>query len=110
MNKKAGLVFKFFFVFCVVSFVTFYVSFKSGYYEYNSRRKMTFTREQIERFESDVSSGNYVDINDYLINTDKDYQNKISRVTLGVSEIISKYTKKCINIVFSKISRLVEES
>ena len=110
MNKKVVLIFKIIFVFCFVSFVTFYISFKSGYYEYNSRRKMTFTREQIERFEDDVSSGNYVDINDYLANTDKDYQNKISQATLNVSEMISKYTKKCINIIFSKISHIVEES
>ncbi len=74
--KKTKIFFKVFFVVCFVSFLTFYVSLQSGYYEYNSRRKMTFTKEQIERFESDVKNGNSVDINEYLANTDKDYQNK----------------------------------
>ena len=110
MSKKANMFFKVLFILCFISFITFYISFKSGYYEYNSRRKMTFTREQIERFEADVSSGNYVDINEYLKYTDKGYQNKISRATLSVSEMISKYTRKGINAIFSKISHIIEES
>ena len=108
--KKAKLFFKVFFIICFVSFLTFYISLQSGYYEYNSRRKMTFTKEQIERFEADVKSGNSVDINEYLINTDKDYQNGISRVTLGISNNISKYMRKCVNTIFGKIGNAIENS
>ena len=108
--KKSKMVFKVFFIVCFVSFLTFYISLQSGYYEYSSRRKMTFTKEQMERFEADVKSGNKVDINDYLVNTDKDYQNRISRFTLGISNNISKYMKRGINIVFSKIGNAIESS
>ena len=108
--KKTKIFFKVFFVVCFVSFLTFYVSLQSGYYEYNSRRKMTFTKEQIERFESDVKNGNSVDINEYLVNTDKDYQNKISRFTLGISNNISKYMRHGINLVFNKIGNVIESS
>ena len=107
---KTKMIFKVFFIICFVSFLTFYISLQSGYYEYNSRRKMTFTKEQIERFEEDVKSGNSVDINEYLVNTDKDYQNKISRFTLGISNNISKYMRKGINTIFSKIGNVIENS
>lgn len=110
MNKKAKIFFKTFFIICFVSFLTFYISLQSGYYEYNSRRKMTFTKEQIEKFETDVKNGNNIDINEYLVNTDKDYQNKISRFTLGISNNISKYMRKGINVVFSKIGSAIENS
>lgn len=108
--KKTKIFFKVFFIVCFVSFLTFYISLKSGYYEYNSRRKMTFTKEQIERFESDVKSGNNIDINEYMVNTDKDYQNKISRFTLGISNTISKYTRRSVDIIFNKIGNAIEES
>ena len=108
--KKTKIFFKIFFIICFVSFLTFYISLKSGYYEYNSRRKMTFTKEQIERFEDDVKSGNDIDINEYLVNTDKDYQNRISRFTLGISNTISKYIRGGINTVFNKIGNAIENS
>lgn len=109
MNKKAAVFFKVVFFLCFVSFMTFYISLHSGYYEYNNRRKMNFTQEQIEQFEADVSNGVDVDINKYLGNTDKDYQNKISKATLNISEVISKYTRKGVDIIFTKISDMIEE-
>ena len=108
--KKTKIFFKVFFIICFVSFLTFYISLQSGYYEYNTRRKMTFTKEQIERFEEDVKSGNNIDINEYLVNTDKDYQNRISRFTLGISNNISKYMRRGINTVFNKIGNALENS
>ncbi len=71
---------------------------------------MTFTKDQIERFEADVKSGNNIDIHEYLVNTDKDYQNRISRFTLGISNNISKYMRRGIDIVFSKIGNAIENS
>ncbi len=109
-NKKTNKIFKIIFTLCFVSYLTFYIAGKSGYYEYNERKKMTFTKEQIEQFENDVQSGKNIDIKEYLKNTDKDYQNKISKVTLSISENISKYTKKGVNIIFTKIGNAIEET
>ena len=61
-RKKQSKVFRVVFYTCFLSFLTFYVAGESGYYEYNERKKMVFTKEQIERFESDVASGKNVDI------------------------------------------------
>lgn len=110
MNKKAKIFFKTVFIFSFVSFMTFYISLQSGYYEYNNRRKMSFTSEQIRQFEDDVKNGKSVDIDEYLKNTDNDYQNKISKMTLDISLGISKYTKKGVDIIFTKIGNVIEDS
>ena len=110
MDKKVKLLFKIIFVFSFVSFITFYISLKSGYYEYNNRKKMTFTSEQITQFEDDVKNGKNIDIESYLKNSNKNYQNKISKLTLDISLGISKYTKKGINIIFKKIGNAIEQS
>lgn len=109
-NKKLNKLFKVVFFLCFISYLTFYVAGGSGYYEYSQRKKMSFTKEQIEQFESDVQNGKNVDIKEYLMNTDKNYQNKISKVTLGISENISKYTRKGVNLIFTKIGNAIEES
>lgn len=110
MNKKAKIFFKIIFIFSFVSFITFYISLKSGYYEYNNRKKMIFTSEQINQFENDIKEGKNIDIDSYLKNSNKNYQNKISKFTLDISLGISKYTKKGINIIFTKIGNAIEQS
>ena len=107
MKKKTKFL-KFIFIMCFVSYLTFYIAGQTGYYEYNARKKMTFTKEQIEKFEKDVKEGKNIDMEDYLKNTDKNYQNKISKATLSLSENISKITRKGINIIFSKLGNAIE--
>lgn len=109
-NNKSTKIIKILFFLCFTCFLTFYVAAQSGYYEYNARRKMTFTKEQIEKFENDVKMGKNIDINEYLKNTEHNYQNKISKITLSISEGISKYTKKGVNIIFNKLGNLIENS
>ena len=99
---------KFIFIMCFVSYLTFYIAGQTGYYEYNARKKMTFTKEQIEKFEKDVKEGKNIDMQEYLKNPDKNYQNKISKATLSLSENISKITRKGINVIFSKLGNAIE--
>lgn len=108
-NKKSTKICKVLFFICFITFLTFYVAQKSGYYEYTERRKMTFTKEQIEQFEQDVKNGIQIDVNKYIENTNKNYQNKISKITLNLSENISKYMKKGVDIIFTRIGQIVEE-
>ncbi len=107
--KKKNKIFKMIFILCFISYLTFYIAGQTGYYEYNARKKMTFTKEQIEKFETDVREGKNIDIKEYLKNTDKDYQNKISRTTLSISENISKITKKGVSIIFTKLGNAIEQ-
>lgn len=104
INKIASL---FMFV-LFITFVTLYISQATGYYEYEQARKTAFTKEQIEQFEKDVKDGKEIDVNKYLENTNKNYQNNLSQFTLNVSEGISKYTKLGIEKVLGQISKWIE--
>lgn len=89
-------------------FLTLYVSQASGYYEYEISKKTAFTAEQIKKFEQDIKDGKDIDINEYISNTNKNYQNKLSSSALSLSETISKYTKMGIEKIFSAIGSAVE--
>ena len=90
-------------------FLTLYVSQASGYYEYEISKKADFTEEQIKKFEQDIKDGKNIDIEEYMSNTSKNYQNKLSSSALSLSETISKYTKMGIEKVFSIIGSAMEE-
>lgn len=107
-KKVINKIFGWFLFILFITFVTLYISQSTGYYEYEQARKTAFTKEQIERFEQDVKDGKEIDINEYLINTNKDYQNNISKFTLNVSEGISKYTKLGIEKILGQIAKWVE--
>lgn len=106
--KKINKVFSWFLFILFITFVTLYISQATGYYEFEQARKTAFTKEQIERFEQDVKDGKEIDINDYLENTNKNYQNNISRFSLNISEGIGKYAKMGIEKIFSGIAKVIE--
>lgn len=108
-NKKRNKVFKRIMFFLFITFLTLYLSQATGYYEYEQSRKTAFTEEQIKQFEQDVKDGKEIDINKYLENTNKNYQNNISKTTLNISEAISKYTKLGIEKLFEGIAKAIEE-
>ena len=108
--KNKNKIIKIFFFLCFISYLTFYTAGRAGYYEYNERRKMTFIKEQIEQFENDVKNGKNIELKEYLKNTDKDYQNRLSKATLNISEYIAKYTKKGVNIIFTKLGNAIENT
>lgn len=107
-TAKLNNIIKLLFFTIFIGFLIFYVMERKGYYEYAERKKMTFTKEQIEQFERDVKDGKNIDINEYVKNTNKNYQNKISKLTLNISENISKYTKKGVDVIFRKIQEAIE--
>lgn len=108
-HKTVNKVFLSFLFILFITFMTLYISQATGYYEFEQSRKAVFTAEQIEKFEQDVKAGKEIDINNYLDNTNKNYQNNISRATLSISESISKYTKMGVEKIFSSIAKMIEE-
>ena len=108
-RKVRNKIFRWSLFFLFIAFVTLYFSQATGYYEYEQSRKTAFTEEQIKQFEQDVKDGKEIDINNYLENTNKDYQNNISQATLNISETISKYMKLGIEKIFEGIVKIVEE-
>lgn len=92
-----------------ITFCALYFSQATGYYEYELHKKVAFTEEQIKKFENDVKKGVNIDLNDYLKNQNKYYQNNISRFGLSISNFIGKNVKKGIQSTFDALSKLLEE-
>lgn len=110
MKKDKKLkVFKFIFLLLFIVYLTIYVSQLTGYYEYKNYQKTMLTKEQIAKFEDDVKNGKNVKINDYVVNTNKNYQTNLSKMGFNVSELISKLVNKGINSSFDFLVKLVDE-
>lgn len=105
MDKKRIL--KIIFGCLFLSFVIAYVIEKSGYYEYNLRNKTVLTKESMEQFEKDLSSGKDVSIEDYVVNTSTDYTTKLTRGTNKLSTKVNDVLKKGIERVFKVLGKFV---
>jgi len=91
------------------SFVVTYIIYETGYYEYKLQNRTVLTKEQMEQFEKDVNEGKDVTLNDYLVETEIDYSNRLTDTTVKVSNKVSSYFKKGVELVFRQVNRLVEE-
>lgn len=105
MNNILKKTFKFIMVFLLISFLVLYFSQKTGYIEYENKKKTTLTNEQIKKFESDVASGKDVDITSYLPK-EVSYQNKISKAGFKVSTTCESIIKNTTTKVFKAIAKL----
>ena len=93
-----------------VTFMTIFISNKYGYYEYKKHEQVVLTEEQIKQFEQDVKDGKNIDLENYLENTNKDYQTKFSQLGLNISNSIADTIEKGVNKFFGYISKFVVES
>ena len=109
MKKKKNRLFKFLFYVFFLVFLVVYFSEITGYYEYQNYKKKALTEEQIKKFESDVKNGSNIDINDYLIIENYNYNNKLSKAASKFSDGISKVVKGAVERVFKFISKVVDE-
>ena len=108
-KDRRNKIFKFLIVFLFIIYITIYVSQLTGYYEFKNYQKTILTKEQIEKFENDVKNGKNVKLNDYVVNTNKHYQTRLSKIGYDLSELISKAVNKGINSSFDFLIKLVDE-
>lgn len=107
MSKKK--IVKYMFSIFFIAFIISYVVGESGYYEYNLRNKSVMTSEAMERFENDLKEGKDVLMEDYIVNTTKDYTSRLTTGTNKVSTNVNTFLKKGIEGIFKFASRLVED-
>ena len=91
------------------AFIVSYIIYETGYYEYKLQRKTVLTKEQMEKFEQDVNDGKDVDLQDYLVETEKNYTNNLTDTTIKVSSTVNSYIKKGVELLFKQVNRLVQE-
>lgn len=85
-------------LFLFIMYLCLYAISSMGYFERMNQNKALFTEEQIKRFESDVENGNYVDINDYILEEDKDYSNASSNLGERISNAIDYTAHKSLEL------------
>lgn len=107
MNKK--IISKLFIYFICFSFIVTYIIYETGYYEYKLQNRTVLTKEQMEQFEKDVQDGKDVTLNDYLVETEVDYSNRLTDTTVKISNKVNLYFKKGIELLFRQVNRMVQE-
>ena len=100
-------IFKITMLVCFITFMALYVTNKMGYNEYRNSQKTILTNEKIKQFEADVAEGKNVTLEDYLPK-EINYQNKLSRVGLKVSDTTSLLIKSAVQKSFKILSKLGE--
>lgn len=80
-------------------YVILYTLSKTGYYDKQIRTKTSFTKEQIEAFESDIAAGNEITIGKYLPESE-DYSNILTKGANAITHRLSIiFTKNSKNII-----------
>lgn len=100
-------IFKVTMLICFVTFMALYVTNKMGYNEYRNSQKTILTSEKIKQFETDVAAGKNVTLEDYLPK-EINYQNKLSKIGLKVSNTTSLLIKSAVQKSFKLLSKLGE--
>ncbi len=106
-KKKINKVLKFILFSLFAVFITIFLSNEYGYYEYQKAKQVTLTEEQIKKFEEDVKNGKDISIEDYSVNTTKNYQTSLSKAGLNLSNSISKIVKDSVEGFFNSISNII---
>ena len=78
-----------FFLILFIIFSIIYFSSINGYYEKENTKERIFTEEKIKEFEEDVKLGKNIDVKNYLSKEEPNYQNKVTRLGDGASNIIT---------------------
>lgn len=107
-NKKNKL-FKFIFMMFFLSFLVIYFSEITGYYEYQNYKKTALTEEQIRKFEEDVANGKEVDLENYMVLENNDYDTKFSKFTSKLSDGISSLVETGVSKTFKFLSSIIDE-
>lgn len=96
-------------IFCLfVLFVSLFIASNAGYYEYQNKEQVKFTEEKMKEFEEDLKKGKKVDIKDYLTNTDKNYDNKVTELGTSMSDFVNNGIISALEKTFKLVEKLIQ--
>jgi len=104
-KKKKTNYFKIIFIVLFIIFISLYFMNFIGYYDV-TRNRTILTQEQINRFEKDIEEGNFIDLNDYLEEDKKEYDNGFSNISLNISNGIDTVLNNGLKSAFKAIEKL----
>ena len=84
------------------------MAYQTGYYEIEERKKVVLTEEAIKKFEEDVANGKNIDLDDYIGETKKNYNNTTSKFGLFLSQKIGEYAAAGIQNTFKFLDKMIQ--
>ena len=72
-------------------YISLNIAMSAGYYEAKLNEKTTLTEEKIKQFENDVRNGLEVDINDYVVEKNRDFSNNTTKAGVFLSSIVEDF-------------------
>lgn len=97
-------------LFCLFAiFLSIYGASKAGYYEYENKKQKNLTEDAIKKFEEDIAKGKNVNINDYLVDDVKHYDNKITDIANKVSDTFYGAITKGLEGSFKLAEKIIED-
>lgn len=107
MKKES--IFKFILLCFIICFLVILFAGKTGYYEKKLRDNSILTEEQIKKFENDIKEGKNVDINNYVINENKDYTTNFTNDVYSVSLKLEKTIDKIVKFIFNEVGKNIND-
>lgn len=104
ITKKPNY-FKYTFITLFIIFISLYFMNIIGYYDVN-RNKTLLTEEKIKEFENDIKNGEYIDLNNYLEEENRDYNNNFSNISLQLSNGIDIFLNKGLKNTIKALEKL----
>lgn len=105
-TKKKPNYFKIVIITLFIIYISLYILNYSGYYDGNIRKRTELTSAQIKKFEEDVQNGEYVDLNDYLKDQNKNYTNKTSKIGYIISSNTEIFLNEGIKEIIKVLGKL----
>ena len=99
---KSGL------ILLIIIFLVMFFTSSGGYYEYQLSKKTTLTNESIKKFEKDLKTGKKIDINDYIKDNNKHYDNKVTRLGNNLSKGIDNIMSTGIKYIFEYLEKTID--
>ena len=106
--KKKNRTFNYILLFLFLSFLGLYFSSSAGVIDYQAKHRNDLTEKQIKQFEDDIKNNKEIDIKKY-IDSDKKYDNVISRTTLKVSNTIGEVIEGSLKFLFSNLEKSMND-
>jgi len=104
-KKKKHNYFKYIFITLFIIYISLYFMNSIGYYDVN-RNKTILTEEKIKEFELDVENGEYIDLNNYIEENNKNYNNHFSNISLKFSDGIDKFLNNGLKQTLKALEKL----
>ena len=97
--------FKYFiYIVLITSFLVIYFASESGYFDDKKSKQVILTNEQIDKFENDIREGKEIDVNDYYIDNNDQYDNKFNKLGVFLSSKIENVISGILDKAFKALN------